>query len=783
MFHASHLKLSLLAASALISTQAFAQDGGAPRAQAASEIDEVVVTARRRDERLQDVPVAISVVRGADLTRLSVDKAEDLQRVAPGFNATTSVYGASNLTPTIRSQRQGLNNGTYDASVGVYFAEVAQARTQGLNTGMYDLDSVQVLKGPQGTLFGRNTTGGALLISPKAPIYGESEGYVQGTFGNFGTADAELAVNLPVGETVALRLSGKPTRHDGYLANSTMGYAVGDANVYSWRAALKFQLGESVENTLFVTGFHERDDAIPYRLKSVNPVGPLATLRNALPQAAELAASPFWTTTAYVKPMGTEITTTTAANITTIDLGGATLKNILGYRRTESSITFNLASDRYNSYNLIATDNGTQWSNELSLSGDMMDGNLDYFAGLFYFNENNYSSQYSQIRAFQPLASDATSLGPNVGFTVADPIKNTSYSAYGQVTYHIPDTGFSLTGGMRWTKDKREITWRNKFVSNAVGAAVESCRLRTVAANGVATFFPLSACFRDGSKSFSKLTYTLTADYKPNDDTLIYLAHRRGYRAGGFTFTAYTQDEATPFKPEVVNDFELGAKSVMHLDGDARLHFEAAAYLQKYKDIQKLVNFIPPGQVSPVVYYQTAAKATIKGFELSAGVDFSAVELNLGYAYSDPQYKKFLAFNPGTRTIESFAGARFAGAPKHSLSWLARVNFAGSEEMGQFYIQGSGIYQSNTVAIDITNYNPITKITDPNTVIASRHVVDARLQWSGAMGTPVDVQLYVRNLFKKKYITSITDAYSSLGMTASLIGDPRTMGIVVKYDF
>lgn len=750
---------------------------------ASDDVGAIIVTARRRDERLQDVPMAVTGIRGSDVERLEITRTEDIERVTPGLNVTTSVYGSSNLTVTIRGQRQGLNNGPYDSSVGVYFAEVPQARTQGLNAGLYDIESIQVLKGPQGTLFGRNTTGGAVLITPQSPT-NKFEGYGQMTLGDYGTVNTEGAVNLPLSDALQLRFSVQTTRHDGYLRDPTMGYNVEDANNYSWRAAAKIRFSDELENTLFVTGFRELDDGVAFKLTKVAGFG-VGPNRDGFAQISELQDSSFWTTTSFVPPKGTDITTYTVANTTTLNLiDDQTLKNIFGFRRTDSSLNFNIAGDRYSSDYLNVVDKGNQWSDEVNLSGKALNRDLDYFAGLFYFIEKNYSTQRSQFLMFQPLSADATSPG-TVTITNAPDIINTSYSAYGQSTYHVPDTRLSLTGGLRWTYDKREITWKNFILSaspvpGALPVFVNPPICRMTDANGVR----LSPCVREGEKAFSAPTYTLTADYKVSDNLLIYLANRRGYRSGGFTFTAQSATQATPYRPEFVTDFESGAKGSLRFSENASFYYDFAAYLQKYEDVQKLVNFTPPGTTLSQVYFVNAAKATIKGIEVSGDLNVGPLELQANYAYSNAVYDEFRA---AFTTIQSadYSGARFAGAPEHTFGWLARLRVAGSDDVGQFYVQASGYYQSSSVAIDATNYDPVHKVTAPWTILGSRHIVDARLEWANVMGKPLDLQIYAKNLFNEKYLTGMNDGIfnNALGFTSALVGDPRTVGVVMKYKF
>jgi iron complex outermembrane receptor protein len=203
----------------LIAAEAHAQSAGASNSAEvhnAGELDEVIVTARRRSERLQDVPIAVSAFTGQALAEANVTRVDEISRIAPGFVAQTSPYGNTALIMTLRSQRQLLPGLTYDQSVGIYFAEVTIARTQGANGSLYDLESLQVLKGPQGTLFGRNTTGGALIITPRAPgpVFG---GYLTGTLGTHNTYRIEGAVDLPVNDKLQIRLAAQHREHEGYV--------------------------------------------------------------------------------------------------------------------------------------------------------------------------------------------------------------------------------------------------------------------------------------------------------------------------------------------------------------------------------------------------------------------------------------------------------------------------------------------------------------------------------------------------------------------------------------
>lgn len=802
-------RLTLLASSAVVlcaSSARAAEPAAAPAAEPASaDVSEVVVTARRREERLQDVPMAVSAATGATLQHLNISRADELTRLAPGMVINTGVYGNGNLNPTVRGQRQALNNATYDQSVGVYFAEVPQARTQGLNSALFDLDSVQVLKGPQGTLFGRNTTGGAVLITPKAPapVFG---GYVQGTYGNYDLKDLEGAINAPfLDGKLQVRLSGKVTRHEGYEKDIPFNTRIGDQNDRSWRLSVRFQPTEQLQNTLVVNGYRELDSGTPFKLIGYAPTV-FAANHNWAGQVALLSTQPFHTTTALPLRHGTDIMTFSVSNITTYDLGGVTLKNIFGYRRTDANIHWNINGDIDNAYDLIAIDKGDQFSDEINISGTALNGDLQYFGGLFWFRENNFSSQYSLNGYGLTSAQLAAGAPRSVADTVADPIVNESYSAYAQATYKFPQMpDLSLTAGLRFTYDQREITWKNVWINNTTPNSIYpttgfACRMLDGAS------LPLNPCVRSDEKNWSQPTWTLSLDYKVSPDLLVYVAHRHGYRSGGFTFTAYIPREAAPFQPEKVNDVELGAKGNWRLSPDVRLQLNVAAYHQNYSNIQRNVTFtsIPPGGTVPITstYYVNAASAKINGVEIDGSASIGDVlDLSGSFAYSDAKYDKYVDL-----VGIDFTNAPFAGAPKYTATWAVRYRLYRQDSIGEFMLSANGLYQSSTVSVDGTPLRPpqfgsltttfngrsVTFLPNevyPIYVLEARHIVDARLEWNRVMGTRLDLQLFAKNLFDKNYFTYLQDNFTSggrtvgVGLLAGVPGAPRTFGLQARYEF
>lgn len=726
---------------------------------------DVVVTARRRGERLLDVPVAVTAINGDDLTRLQIVQTSDLVRVTPGLVIQPSVYGSSNLAPTIRSQRQALTNGTYDASVGVYFAEVPQARTHGLNAGLFDLDSVQVLKGPQGTLFGRNSTGGALLLTPKAPGR-DLGGYVTGTLGNYDLRDIEGALNLPLGDRLQLRFAGKVTRRDGYIADRTLGRSIDDQHTDSWRASARWEIATGLDNTLVLNGFDERDEGLPWKLIAFRP-GTFVDLRQTnLAEQLAYTQGDFYRSTNFMRANGTDIHTFGLSNITTLEVGSATIKNIFGYRFVRSDLVSNATgSGSPNSlagtYQIENIERGRQYSDELNISGKALGGSLDYIAGLFYFRENNHS--YQLIDNY---------LGPSVtrAFVDATPT-NQSYSAYSQVSYSLPFYApVSVTGGIRFNHDDRRVVWRSRNVLPA-----STCRLTA----GV-PLAPINPCLRDSTTSFEEPTYNLSIDWKPNSRTLVYLAHRHGYRSGGYTFTANSDIEARPYLPEIVDDIELGTKAQVRVFGTP-LRANLALYYQNYRNIQRMVTDTSQATVRTTVI--NAASAKIRGLEFDAGWNPTPrVEISGSFAYSRARYDSFLVAGAGG-TMVDYTDSEFAGAPEYTATGLIRYHLPLPERFGAVHVQASAFYLSHTVAVDATSFDLVARRTRPTSIIPGRTIFDGRVEWQ--VSDSVQLAVWGRNLFEKKYYNVLQDvlAANTFGFLAGLPGAPRTIGAEASFRF
>jgi iron complex outermembrane receptor protein len=754
--------------------------------------DDIIVTARRREERLQDVPQAIIAFNSEQLTRANVTEVPDLVRITPGLVFQPNSLSNKSVSLTLRAQRQNLPNLTFDPSVVVYFNEIPNMRMMGAATALYDLSSVQVLKGPQGTLFGRNSTGGSLLLTPQGPT-DSFGGYVKAGAGNYGMWEAEGALNVPIGQRAALRVAGRHSQHDGYMPVVGKGYSVDDDNTDAYRVSLRVEPVDGLVNTTVFDSVHASGSGTAFRVVGVLGTCLPSTTTGMCGQLNALTGQPWNATTSNVDRNGTNIKAWQVSNITTADLGDITLKNIFGYRKLSSYITTDIDGSALDM--LVASDRVQmhQISNEVQLIGKAFNNNLTYQLGGFLFQETGSELQFTPTAGVTSSVSDFSAT-------------NSSYSLYGQVTLKVPGMErLSVTAGLRQTWDKREMVNRGKTIfgiytgydySN-LGSLAISCRIQISAdaSQGV-----INPCEKYASANFNKLTYNFSLDYKITPDVLVYAATRKGYRAGGLFNAPRAPIEFLPYRPELLTDYEVGLKASYSL-GTMRGRTNLAVYTGNFKDAQRNTS-------SQEVFTDSQGRtftinrniifnvdsARVRGFELEQMLKpFDALELNVAYAYTDAKYNKFVVLSPAGAVLADYTKSPFAGAPAHTLSASARLQLPVPESAGRMFAQISGSWISSTYTADgnpMFNGTATTDASDgtPPFSIRTRalvdgyHTFDARLDWESVMGTNLDLSVWVRNLTDEHYFAG-GQYVQGLGFNVRNPGTPRTFGVQARYDF
>jgi iron complex outermembrane receptor protein len=645
---ATRLRILLLAGASLAaSAPSFAQmapaASDAATAVAAEAMNdtvdaaEIVVSARRREERLLDVPVAVSAFSQADLQRFQAVDLSGLQAAAPNLNIVQGRGSASSANIFIRGLGQPDALQTFDPAVGIYVDGVYLSRIQGALLNLFDVERIEVLRGPQGTLYGKNTTGGAISIVSRKPDLNTVKAEASALYGSFNQIVLNGYVNAPiVGDRVALSLAGQWDKRDGLVTDPRTGRRYNDRDSLTLRGILRAKPAEALE--ILVSGDYNRQRNA---LTLGYPTAPLlqtdfATGARTLVPANPYGRYDFQASTSFRGDEGQRLDhwgVNVTANWQLSD--ALMLTSITSWRKLDPDLFVDIDASQAELGDVFVGIDQRQFSQEVQLKWDTE--RFSGVFGLFYLNEN--------VRSHQEAYADdlfAFAGAPLTFLRTIDDAQNTkSYAAFGQATYRFTDR-LSLTGGLRYTHEERTY---DRFTTTASNLPL---------LNGIRFSFPgsLPAPFNaDGKAEFDAWTPSVTLAFKPNADSQIYASASRGFKAGGFNGRANSLADLTQvvngvptlvtrFNPETVWTYEGGAKASF-LDG--RVYLAGTVFYSDFRDFQARVG----GGAVAVFPVLNAGRLSIWGAELEAVVKPTSqwtVRSSLGWL--DATYDEF---NDGRR--------------------------------------------------------------------------------------------------------------------------------------
>jgi iron complex outermembrane receptor protein len=791
---ASRFRALLLSTAALASglaVPALAQTAPAAAASPDSpsaSVGEVIVTARRRSENLEKVPVAITAYGAQDLVRRQIATQTDLQQSTPGL-IVRETQNRNQQNYSIR----GESIDAYSQSQPGVLTYVNEFQNPVVSAaGFYDLSSIQVLKGPQGTLFGRNTTGGAVLITTQSPLLNDFDGYFDASFGNYDLRKEEAAINLPVTDTFAVRIAGMSIRRDGYVHNRITGQDDAQTDDDSVRFSALWRPDARFENSLELQYDRGGGRGDPAELYSVNAPGqkgpapdnlPLnstaatffgpgldalagpgayAALQKVTPgapaggilqfAAIQRAAGPWvdWDNS----PLNHRSTGFSVADTTTYKISDSLqIKNIIGYVQNRNADGSDVEGSPFAVVNDIIENDAEQFSDEFQLSGRLLSDNLVYVAGFYYSH-----SRSEQVQTFTFL-----DLGP-----VADPLfhfpasniirgvtTDDTEGVFGQGTYKLDQfvPGLSVTLGVRYT--------------------LEQIRFTEVA--GFTGFFPPDV--REG-RDDSNPSWNVGLEYQVNKNLLLYVTQRGSWRSGGFNQSAPPVPQSATgggneFMPETTRDVELGAKFDGELAGmHARLN--VAAYNQWVDSVQRVLYITLPSGLTALTV-NVPGGAEFHGVEVDGALQ-PAPWLDVGatFAYTDGSYGTPHA----VRVFGAYADFdTLADISRFTGSAYAQATVPVPDRWGQAYLRG------DVYAQDGQYFSSTGKSSAPNTFIPGYALLNFKAGINNIDGTRLSVSLFVKNALDKKYYAGgITDS-ELLGYSSVAPGQPRFYGIEIGYRF
>ncbi len=844
----SKLQKSILLATTALSLAAPAAVRAADSVVAAgqAEIEQIVVTARRREERLQDVPISISVFSQQQLSNHNVVNAQDLAAYTPSLSANTN-FGAQNTSFAIRGFTEDIGTAP---TVGVFFADVVAPRgpTQGTQAGdgagpgeFFDLQNVQVLKGPQGTLFGLNTTGGDVLLVPQKPTDAFG-GYVEGTFGNFNERGGQGVINIPVDDQIRLRLGIDHESRDGYVHN-TSGIGPSDFNDTDFtalRASLDVDVTSDLENYTIATYSQSETNGDLQKMIGCDPNGPFEGLGlhpcgQLTPGAPNFQGSGFYDGASDQPNSFSDVTDWRVINATTWHVSDElTVKNIASYAQLEDRLQsplfgtnmYTQATSSLPSYRITLfdetlppgganTDQAT-YTEEFQLQGNNFDNRLTWQGGLYLEGSDPLAAGGYNSPGFISCANpDAYQcydvLGQKIDGHLGD-LNYTSgstfyadYAAYGQATYKLTDE-FKFTGGIRYTEDREtntstQITDRFSYpppYGPIVPTVTSSCSFPGATPDISLT----SGCEHHFVMHSHAPTWLLDVDYTPTDDILAYAKYARGYREG-----VIVQNIVAPLnlvRPEKVDDYEAGMKTSFDSWG-VKGTFDVDGFYEDFNNMQLLVGFEGnPCQTAVVggpcvannVESETPTSAPfnggtshIFGAELdSAIIPYEGLTLEVHYTYLDAMLITAREPTLPTTSIYQAVGltrvGRLPSTPRNKVSLSASYQLPVDESIGKITV-GTTFTHTDAYSSSFTQ-EADQSVSDPNLRVFSRlpatNLLDLSVNWDQIAGKPVDLSFYATNVTGDKYYTWIP-GITGYGFETAEIGAPCFYGVRLKIHF
>lgn len=778
----------------LLGSPAFAQSGPANGASTTTDdnerearrsagIETIVVTARRREESLQDTPISISAFTSEGLEQRGIETVTDIGDFTPNvrFNSSTPI-SASNATAAIFIRGIGQNDYqlSADPGVGLYLDGVYISRGVGNVLDVLDIERVEVLRGPQGTLFGRNTIGGAVNVVTRKPS-DEFRGEVELTTGSFERAQISASIDVPIAPGVYTNLVGFYHNRDGHVKGAVPGAPdLGDTDALAGRLALRLEPTSSVTVDVSIDASRSREESAPNVLLFGDETADAAAIFNGVfsgaPEDCANPADPSrfndprcfnnqWALGPYQHagtfetpyPQFDTLASRPYQSASETDIWGAnatiewelapefSVKSITAYRSVEGFWTRDADHTPLSIVQTINDWKQEQFSQEFQLLGSLVDGRLNYVFGAYYADE-------------QGEHLDVVSILDAIFLSGAD-LEAESLAFFGQTTFEILE-GLDLTAGIRWTEDKKTFFNTNQTVAEA---GIFTGQPLNPDGSGLMDGDPLMGA--DGSATIEDSDWTpmVSLAYRWNDDLMTYVSYSEGFKGGGFTQRVFPPLGFIPtFRPEFSTTYEFGFKA--DIGRVARLN--GAVFRNDYTDLQLTVND-PTLGFAPIV--QNAAEARIEGFELEFDVrPLAGLQLQAGLGYLDARY---IDVDITGRNAGVSVDDRLQNAPEWTLS--AGVSYeAELGDLGYLTPRVDWSYRS-TIANDAVN--------TPLLIQPGYHLLNASITFRDS-NDRFGLRLGVENITEKVFLSSgYFDGFA--GIVEGVYGRPREWSLTGSYRF
>jgi len=810
------LRLTALAVQGAI----IAMTTGLPNANAASPtqetqpqssgIEEVIITARKTEESAQVVPVSVTALSAGDLQKTAVLDVQDLRSTVPGLFITANNQGGA---PVFAIRAAKADNGTSD-TVTAYIGDMPVASTISVANMVYDMQSISVLKGPQGTLFGANATGGAIIFHPNTPS-NVFEGYADVGIGNYNRQTFQGMINVPVNDVLQLRLAGETVRRDGFVTNhGPAGGKLSDDKHDSLRLSARLKPSADWEHELMLD-YYNVDDK-PYQ--SIPVAQRSRFLSNGVPVDYAKAGGTILNDPANVAvgggPLFNKAKITDAIYTLHYNFNDqVSFKNVLGIQNIKLDTFEDNDASQYAIVNGHNTSDIKQWTLEPSIDMKSSDGRFRNKTGLFISEKKTGQGNASTLLALPYDLVGATAQQ----ITIAGVLPRQthafydrdfkSHAVYTQFSYDLSKE-MTATLGLRYTWDRATYGIYN---STDAGAAIVANRIgQGQYYSDTGTCSPALAFYSDanltkgichGTSSLKSQapSFTFTLEDKYAENSMVYATMRGGYLVGGFNNNINPVASGFPivFKPEKVVDFETGIKSDWSLWGRL-IRTNLAVFYINYKDQQRVNN----GTINGSTFIAVANAGSSNAYGLDLDVTYEAtdnLELKASWNHIESEYTKFngIINVPGKYAYVDLSGTQMAQTPKDQVSLSATAKWPLSSTMGQVSSTLGWSWTDKTTHHDSPTYNCTTNpvaggqcvAIDPTQDFSAYDVLPAfdlwnfTTAWKNVMGSNFDANFWVKNLTDKKYKTYGSNQFLQFGYAAFNFGHPREVGLNVRYNF
>jgi iron complex outermembrane receptor protein len=805
-FKLKKVYVGFLSAMPLVSVMSQAQ----PIVDTKPALEEVVVTAQRREENLQSAPVSVVALGAGRIAELGVNDPQALADFVPNLSMGDGTgRGAGGTSISIRGVNEARVSPVLDPAVGIYIDDVYYGRPQTAFLKLLDVERVEVLRGPQGTLFGKNSTGGAIRYVTQKPDFDETRGYLKTTFANFDRTDVKGAVNIPVSDTFAVRVGAASLSRDGFVSQLGGGPALGNEDTNFGSLQIRWAPSEGLDIHMGVDYTKRNTDDGP--TKVIDYFG-----FNDSPDSARSSGPSDWnnrwggTVLAYNPEIPSDLYTVAAGGRLTANnsesLGfvlnvsydisdNIVFKSITGYRDVdERTVRDPDGQDSAFTFFDDIADEGTEFfSQEFQLNGNSLEGRLVWTAGLYYSSDEPYRIEIED-RDGRNLSSNGVMLLNDAAFQETE-----SLGIYAQGTYDITEK-LALTLGIRYTEEDKSFSVSQVAVwdfplerlGNELGVGPFSpgrlsCDPRIT--GSCVTQEPIS-----GGETFTDTSPRIALEYQWTDEIMTYGSVSKGFKSGGTNDTVADID--TPFDPEEIWSYELGIRSEWF---DNRLRLNLTAFSMDYTD--KQITIAPSDDNGSICFNRctdNVGDATIDGWELEAIfalTDSFTVQASAG------------GLDAAWDTVKPGAGVNvdsaFSRAPDLSYTLGGRYT----------YDLASGASIIASVDYAFTDEQESSPQDTTTLTIPEYELMTARLRFASPDNT-WDVSLFCTNCFDEEYITggaawagstdntpfdyrssshpafvanggtvSNVNGVAPPGITLVNVGMPRMIGVDLKYNF